>query len=224
MGDMAGEQNRRRSTRRALIWVLAVAAVALLAAVAAIVVPILTHQSAGGSGQTVPEGFVSETRAVGADGRTRTLTVETADGAPADLSAVRPGDVLTVRGSGFDPAIGIYVSICAIPVGDLAGEKPGPCLGGLPEGAMTEDTPGDVAKVEPQTSVWITNDWAWRSFATQQYNGDGAGDFVARVLVADPVQENLDCTTVRCALTTRADHTAANDRVQDLMLPVAYAN
>lgn len=215
---LAGRSRRRRIKRRAAI-VAVLAGAVVLGVAAAIVLPILTHHSAGGSGQSVPDTIVSETEATGADGRTRTLSVETSGGSPADLAQLRPGDVLTVRGSGFDAGIGIYVSICAVPA--KAGDKPTPCLGGLPEGAMEEDEDrGEAA--EPQTSVWVTDDWAWRSFATQGYDDAESGSFTVRLLVAEPVQEGLDCFSTRCAITTRSDHTASADRVQDVQLPVAF--
>ncbi len=34
--------------------------------------------------------------------------------------------------------------------------------------------------------------------------------------------DNVDCTQVRCGLYTRNDHTALENRVQDLYLPVAF--
>lgn len=214
--------SRHGTVRRALLAVVIVGALIVLAAVAAIMLPILTHHSAGSSGQTVPDRIVSDTSATGADGRTRTLAVETEAGEPADLAHLEPGETLVIRGSGFDPGIGIYVSICAIP--DEPGEKPSPCLGGLPEGAMEADDPESGKEAAPETSVWITDDWAWRSFATQGYDDPETGGFTARLLVAEPVQEGLDCTEPSsCAVTTRADHTAAGDRVQDVLLPVAFA-
>lgn len=182
------------------------------------IVPILTHHSAGGSGQSLPEGFTAETSAEGADGRTRVLVVETPDGEPADLGVLRPGDELVVRGAGYDPAIGIYVSICLVP--SVPGEKPSPCLGGIPEGAMEGEGSGPAGD-EPQPSFWITDDWAWRAFASRGYDDDGS--FQVRLLVPEAAQEGLDCTKSVCAVTTRADHTASSDRVQDMQLPVAFA-
>ncbi|CAG7617482.1 hypothetical protein ACFPZL_06480 [Leucobacter soli] len=223
---MAGHAARSSRARRALIAVGVVAALVLIGSVTAIVAPILSHRSAGGSGQSVPDGFVPATSATGADGRTRSLEIESPDGAPANLAELSPGDVLVVRGSGFDPGIGIYVGICAVPE---PGEKPMPCLGGLPEDAMEEQDPDAVggagsAAADPQASVWITDDWAWRSFATQGYDDPATGGFTARLLVPGPSQSDLDCTAVRCAVTTRADHTAGSDRVQDMQLPVAFAD
>lgn len=207
--------SRTRRTRIILIALLSVA-VLVLAAVIAVLVPILTHQSAGGSGQNVPDTYVSEVSATGADGRTRTLAVEAANGETFDPAAVRPGESLTVSGSGFDASIGIYVAVCAIPNDRTV--KPGPCLGGIPEGA--QEGTADTAQL---TSAWITDDWAWRAFATQGYNDAATGSFTTTLTVPDPVMDGLDCTISRCAITTRADHTALQDRVQDLFIPIGFA-
>ncbi len=211
---MTDRSARRSIARRVLIVALILAAL-VLAGAGAMLVPILTHQSVGGSGQALPEGFVAQTEATGADGRSRTLSVETAAGEPADLSALRPGEELIVRGSDYDPAIGIYVAICAIP--SVPGEKPAPCLGGIPEGAME----GEASAAEASSSFWVTDDWAWRAFANAGY-GEG-GSFEVVLLVPDPAQDGLDCAKSVCAITTRADHTASSDRVQDMQLPVAFA-
>ena len=210
-------QPRRRSRPvRVILLVLLVLAVLVLGAAIAVLVPILTHQSAGGSGQEVSDELVPEVSATGADDRTRVLRVETIDGQPADVADLAPGEVLEVTGSGFDAGIGIYVAICAIP--ESPTEKPSPCLGGIPSGAEDGDAAGDTAL----SSVWITDDWAWRAFATQGYADADEGSFTARITVPDPVMEGLDCRVTRCAIATRADHTAASDRVQDILLPVAF--
>lgn len=206
--------SRRRVVRIVLVALLVVA-VLVLGAALAVLIPILAHHSAGGSGRQVPVGFVSETRAKGADGRTRELRVETADGRAAELDALTPGETLVVRGDGFDAGIGIYVAICAIP--ESASEKPGPCLGGIPAGA--EEGHAEQAAL---SSVWITDDWAWRAFATRGYDDADRGSFTATLTVPEPASNGLDCRKTRCAVATRADHTASSDRVQDMLLPVAY--
>lgn len=199
--------------RRLLLAVLIVAGLVLIGA-AALVVPILTHSSAGSSGQgSLPEGFVNSARAEGADGRTREVEVLTPEGEPADLARLTPGETLLVRGTGFDARIGIYVSICLVP--SIPGQKPSPCLGGIPETAE--------GAVVAESSVWITNDWAWRAFANQSYDDAEAGTFAVNLLVPEAASNGLDCRTALCAITTRADHTASNDRVQDIQLPVAFA-
>ncbi|WP_449283185.1 hypothetical protein [Leucobacter sp.] len=202
----------RRPFRIVLIVVLVIAALVLVGALA-VLVPILAHRSAGGSGQELPQDYASESSAQGADGRTRLLSATTADGAPAALDALQPGETLVVRGSGFDAGIGIYVAICAIP--DSAEEKPSPCLGGIPEGAETGE-----ADESALSSAWVTDDWAWRAFATHGYGDDGS--FEVQLTIPEPVGETLDCRVERCAIATRADHTASGDRVQDMLLPVAF--
>jgi len=208
----------RRSPLRIVLFALLAVAVLVLVVVLAVLIPILTHRSAGGSGQEVPDAFVSQASAAGEDGRTRTLSVETPDGDPAELDALQPGETLVVRGEGFDASIGIYVAFCAIPV--EADERPGPCLGGIPEGAE-EGRAGDDG---PLPSAWITDAWAWRAFATQGYDDPETGAFAVRLAVPEPRGDGLDCTVTRCAIATRADHTATGDRVQDMLLPVAFAD
>ena len=197
-----------------LIVLLSVAVVVLGVAIAAML-PMLTHQPAGASGQQIPSSFVSSSRATGDDGRTRTLSVQAADGAPVEMGSISPGERITVTGQGFDAGIGIYVAICEIPASPE--QKPGPCLGGIPEGAK-EGKVDDSAL----TSAWITDAWAWRAFATQGYNNPAQGEFEVTITVPSPVGDGVDCKTVRCAISTRADHTAAKDRVQDMLLPVGY--
>lgn len=212
---MTASSRRRKAIRIALYSVIGLCLVVLIG-VAIVLVPILTHKSAGGSGQAIPEGYVSQSSATGDDGRTRTLSAKTIEGKPADLGAVQPGEEIVVTGSGYDSGIGIYVSFCAIP--DSPKQKPSPCLGGIPQGAEQ----GSAAGAQALASAWITDDWAWRSFATQGYDDAKKGSFTVRLTVPEPMTEGLDCATSRCALVTRSDHTASADRVQDMLLPIRY--
>lgn len=201
---------------RVALWSLLVLGVAALVAALVIVVPMLTHQSAGGSGQRVPTEYVLETSAVGEDGRTRELRVQTPGGEASELASLEPGEELVVSGDGFDASIGIYVAICAIP--DTPEERPSPCLGGIPEGAEEGE-----AGTTGLSSAWITDDWAWRSFATGVWDDPETGSFTTRITVPEPTVEGLDCRETACAIATRADHTASADRVQDMLLPVGFA-
>lgn len=200
-------------TQRILLTVIGIAIVALLAAIAAIVIPILTHETGGASGQIAPEDFVAEVTAEGDDGRTRVLRAVTDDGSAADLSALHAGEQIIVEGEGFDTSIGIYVGFCRVP--DEPGTKPGPCLAGIPEEM------GEADINEAIETAWITNDWAWRAFATGSYDNASEGTFAVRLVVPDPVGEGVDCRVDACGIYTRADHTAAQDRVQDVYLPFA---
>lgn len=202
---------------RFALWVLLALGVVLLVVAALIAIPILTHSSGGSSGQHAPAGFSTSVEATGEDGRTRTLTVEAAGAEAFDPARAHEGDRVIVAGSGFDSSVGIYVSFCQIPE---PGERPGPCLGGIPEGAVE----GEIDAEAPLESAWVTNHWAWRSFATHQYLDVEAGTFAVELTVPSPRTAELDCTVAACGIFTRADHTASNDRVQDVYLPVAFAD
>jgi hypothetical protein len=212
---MAEPRTRRR---RRWPWIVAAALVVVLVPVAILVVPILTHGSAGTSGQVAPEGFPTNVMAIGDDGRTRTLTVAGEDGGSVDLEAVAPGDRVVVSGSGFDGSRGIYVAICVIP--EEPTTKPGPCIGGVPEQEQTDAAEGTV---QWAPSNWINDDWAWKLFGARSYDDLADGTFTAYLEIGEPVGAEFDCRVEACGIYTRNDHTALNDRVQDIYLPVAFA-
>lgn len=203
--------------RRIALWAVLVLGVVVLGVALAVTIPILSHQSAGGSGQNVPQGVVAEASAEGADGRTRTISAELPGGAEADLAQLAPGEKIVVRGEGFDASIGMYVAFCEIPD---AGERPSPCLGDIP----TDGETVDAAEQGALSSAWVTDDWAWRAFATDRWADAASGSFEVELTVPDPVGEGIDCRETRCAIATRADHTAGSDRVQDMLLPVAFTD
>lgn len=200
-------------------WIALIAAVVILVPVALIVVPILTHQNQGQSGQEKPtEEWPLSVTATGDDGRERSFSVVSAEGAELDTSSLVPGQLLIVNGTGYDGSRGIYVAICKIP--DEPGGKPGPCIGGVP--ATTGDEV-EAGTVQYAPSNWINDDWAWKLFGARSYDDIAAGSFTAYIEVGEPIDDKLDCTVDACGLYTRNDHTALNDRVQDLYVPVAFA-
>ena len=203
--------------RRVWVWVVAGIAALILVLVAVVVLPILTHQPQGSSGQSAPRDgeWPTAVEATGDDGRTRTLSVE-AEGGSIDTSALAPGDRLVVTGSGFDAGRGIYVAICKIPAPD---EKPGPCLGGIPDQEQQDVAEGTV---QWAPSNWINDDWAWKLFGARSYDNAADGTFTAYLEVGDPAGDGVDCREDACGIFTRNDHTALNDRVQDLYLPVGF--
>lgn len=171
------------------------------------------HQSDGSSNQAKPDGWPTSVTAQGDDGRIRSLSVKTEDGATPDLSSLHAGDKLIVTGDGYNSGIGIYVSICKIPA---AGEKPSPCLGGMTDGG---ESSGDV---DWSASTWVNNDWAWQMFGARAWDDNQAGSFTAYLLVSEADDGNLNCRVDECAIFTRADHTASGDRIQDIYLPVKF--
>lgn len=209
-----------RSRRRRWPWIVAGAAVLVLVPVGILAVPILTHQNQGESHQEqATEQWPLTVTATGDDGRTRELMVVASEpGATVDTSALTVGERLVVSGTGYDGSRGIYVAICVIP--DDASIKPGPCIGGVPDQEQTEVAAGTV---QYAPSNWINDDWAWKLFGARSYDDVAAGTFTAYIEVGDPVGEGFDCTTQKCGIFTRNDHTALNDRVQDLYIPVGFA-
>ena len=202
-------------------WVLLAALVIVLVPVAIVVLPIVTHQDQGLSGQgDFVEEWPTSVTATGDDGRTRSFDVLSPEpGASVDTSALTVGQHIVVSGTGFDTSRGIYVAICKIP--DDAGSKPGPCIGGVPE--QTAGAESEVGAVEYAASNWINDDWAWKLFGARSYDDLATGTFTAYLEVGDPAGDGLDCTTDACGIFTRNDHTAAADRAQDLYVPVAFA-
>jgi len=72
-------------------------------------------------------------------------------------------------------------------------------------------------------SNWINDDWAWRLLGARRCVHRETGTFTAYLEVPSPVGEGIDCRVDDCAVTTRNDHTALNDRVQDVFIPVGFA-
>jgi len=205
---------------RGLVWAGGIIVVVSALIAAWIVVPIVTSSPAGSSGQQLEvEGYPASVSATGDDGRTRTLEAAFESGEERDFSALVAGDRLIVSGSGFDPSKGIYVAVCKVP--DSVGGKPGPCLGGV--ASTEEDGDSTAGAVEYAASNWVNDDWAWRLFGARSFDDRGAGSFTAYIEIPASADENVDCTRVRCGLFTRNDHTALEDRVQDLYLPVSFA-
>jgi hypothetical protein len=200
------------------MWGIGALAVAVLAVVAVVAVPILTHRDQGlPNQQPAQEEWPVSATATGDDGRVRSISVTVSGGRVPDLSQLPMGAQLIVSGSGYDPERGIYVALCAIP--DDPSEKPGPCLGGTPGGTQVEVEEGTI---QYAPSNWINDDWAWKLFGARSYDDREAGTFTAYLEVPAAADDHVDCTVVACAIYTRNDHTASNDRVQDLYLPVAF--
>lgn len=192
----------------------------VLTVVAIIAVPILTHVDQGSANQddTVEE-WPLEATATGDDGRERQIVILSVEpGGTVDTSSLEPGDRFVVSGTGYDPARGIYVAICAIP--DDPATKPGPCLGGVPTQDAVEVEEGTI---QFAPSNWINDDWAWKLFGARSYDDRDSGTFTAYIEVPATADDKVNCREVACGLYTRNDHTAAGDRVQDLYVPLGFA-
>jgi len=208
-----------RTRRRRWPWVVAGALALVMAAVGIVLVPILTHVDQGDANQeAAADEWPLEATAVGDDGRERRLEIHAVEpGGTVDTSALAPGDRFVVSGTGYDPARGIYVAICAIP--DDPSVKPGPCLGGVPS---QEAVAAPEGTIQFAPSNWINDDWAWKLFGARSYDDGDSGTFTAYLEVPATADDKVDCREVACALYTRNDHTAAGDRVQDVYIPLGF--
>ncbi len=204
---------------RVVLWAVALVVALVLAFTAYLLIPILTGGDQGSSGQARVQGFPLNVEATGDDGRTRTLSVRSEDGSALDLTSVTAGDRLVVSGSGFDASTGIYVAVCKVP--DSVDLKPGPCLGGVPD--IEAEQTGAEGEVQWAASNWINDDWAWRLFGARSFDDPDAGTFTAYLLLPESSDEFVDCVVDSCAIYTRNDHTALENRVQDLYLPLSFS-
>jgi LPXTG-motif cell wall-anchored protein len=136
-------------------------------------------------------------------------TVEGPTGQTLTVAPVRDldpaGETVQVTGSGFDPAIGVYVAFC---VDNGPGTAPSPCVGGA-------DQTGSSG-----SSRWITDSPPAPGISTPFGTG---GTFTTTLdLVAD--DGTVDCLdpSIDCVVTTRADHTRPTDRTADVKVPVFF--
>ncbi|MBH0098043.1 hypothetical protein I6E68_02680 [Salinibacterium sp. NSLL150] len=209
---------RTAARRRRWPWIVLAVVVVLLVPIAIIVVPILTHESAGQSSQQLVDGeWPLSVTAEGDDGRTRTLSLAGENGEPIDTEALVRDERVVVTGTGYDGTQGVYVAVCVIP--ETPADKPGPCIGGVPSQQQENVAEGTV---QWAPSNWINADWAWRLFGARSYDDTATGTFTAYLELGDPLGEDADCITNECGIFTRNDHTALNDRVQDVYVPVKF--
>lgn len=120
------------------------------------------------------------------------------------------GQLVTVRGSGYDENKGIYVAWCVVPA---PGEKPSPCGGG-------EDRSGSSGN-----SVWISSNPPMYGLGLAEGYEEG-GTFEVEIVVSRWIEAEdgtVDCFEVACAVTTRADHERSSDRSQDAFGAVSFA-
>jgi hypothetical protein len=205
--------------RRVLLGLGAGVLVVVAAVTAWVVAPFIFPSQTGSSGQAfITDGYPTMMSATGDDTRTRTIRVTGPDGGEVSLDRLTEGDRLIVIGDGFDSSRGIYVALCRVP--DVVDVRPGPCLGGVPE---LDEKPGERGAVEWAPSNWINQEWAWRLFGARSYDDPRTGSFTAYLVVPAAVEEEVNCLTDQCGIYTRNDHTAIDNRMQDLYVRVEFA-
>ncbi|MGV9312217.1 endoglucanase [Streptomyces sp. NPDC003691] len=122
------------------------------------------------------------------------------------------GQKVTVTGTGYDVTKGIYLAVCRVPA--TPADQPSPCLGG-------SDFTGGSGSTH-----WISNNPpAYGQGLVKKFTvgADGKGSFTLEVTVKAK-DSSADCSQVRCAVVTRADHTHISDREQDVIVPVTFSS
>ncbi|MFZ3474903.1 hypothetical protein ACODT3_01515 [Streptomyces sp. 4.24] len=144
----------------------------------------------------------TSTRTVTDGGATFTLRV-TAPG-----TAAAAGQNVTVTGSGFNPAKGVYVGLCAV-TGAPGAAKPTPCLGGSDQAGTTG------------ASHWVNNTFGGTLPNTSAFGAGGTFNVTIHVK-ADLGNGQICGETVECAIVTRADHFNSSNRKYDVHVPVTF--
>lgn len=131
--------------------------------------------------------------------------------APTILPAA--GGTVVVRGTGYNTAQGIFLAFCVIPdsvhVGDASTYTalPTPCLGGR------QSTDGSARR--------ITNTGTGTPGVTIPYAPGGS--FLTTLNLKPEIADGTVCgVTVRCAIVTRADFTATDQRLYDQYIPMRF--
>ena len=188
--------------------------------------PALAVVAAAGLASVIPlAGTASAAPSFGAHpqfGGYAHRTVTTADGQTFDLRLAADksflsasGGTIKVKGAGYNRAQGIFLAFCAIPEGVRVGDPktynslPGPCL----PGRETKDG----------SSRWITDTGTGTPEITFPYKEGGKFDTTLENLRPE-IKDGVVCdVTVECAIVTRADFTATDERLYDQYIPVHFA-
>ena len=115
------------------------------------------------------------------------------------------GQPVTLTGRNYNTKLGIYVTYCVVPP---KGQKPTAC------------GPFDITGVN-NASFWISSNPPL--YAASLVTPFGKGGTFKVVMKATQFIDGQDCTKVRCAFTTRADHTNGGNRTADVFIPVTFA-
>ena len=143
-------------------------------------------------------------RTVEMDGTSFHLTLAT------PTATITPGRPVTIAGHGYNPAQGIFVALCVVPDGVTPGQpatytsRPTPCLGTRGSGGVSHRVANGATGEH-----------------TSPY-GPG-GSFVVDLTLQPKISDGVECdVNVQCAVVTRADFTATDERRLDLYVPVHF--
>jgi hypothetical protein len=152
----------------------------------------------GPIGSATAAGSATSTSAKGVLGQTLTASIGN-----EPLPANKTTDV-TVSGKSYRLKTGIYATYCVIP---KKGKKPEHCGAYNPTGINTQ-------------AHWISNNPPFYAALLAKKFGKG-GTFKVTLPIGSTIGE-YDCTKVKCAILTRADHTNSSYRKADVIIPVTF--
>lgn len=139
--------------------------------------------------------------------KTSAVTVQGAKGQTFTASAslnLTDGQKVRLSGKGYNTRVGIYVTYCVIPP---KGQRPEQC------------GPFDITG-RNNASFWISSNPPLYAAALVTKFGKG-GTFKVSMAATRKIGD-ADCAIVRCAFTTRADHTRSDNRTADVFIPVKF--
>lgn len=115
------------------------------------------------------------------------------------------GTEIVVKGAGYNTKVGIYVTYCVVPP---KGKRPDLC------------GPFDITG-QNNASTWVSsNPPLYAKLLVKPFGKNGT--FKVKLKVTRMIGDQ-DCTQVKCAVTTRADHTRGDYRKADVFIPVTIA-
>ncbi|MFF6781235.1 hypothetical protein [Streptomyces sp. NPDC012510] len=177
-------------------------ALAVVAAGLAAVVPL------AGTAAATPLTGKAQRTVTTAEGETFRLRLKAG---PVVLPAT--GATVKVKGAGYNREQGVFLAFCVIPDGVEVGDPttytslPGPCLGGR--------------EAQDGSSRRITDTGTGTPGITLPY--ERGGSFRTTLNLRPEIADGKVCgETVRCAIVTRADFTATNQRLYDQYIPVHF--
>lgn len=125
------------------------------------------------------------------------------------------GQKVTVKGRGYDLKIGVYATFCVLPE---KGKKPESCghfdiTGQNNQAVWVSSNPPFYATLLAKPFDKVTKKVKNKKVTT--------GSFTVEVPVSKMIGDN-DCSIVKCAILTRADHTRSDYRKADVVIPVSF--
>lgn len=163
---------------------------------------LITAATASTSANAAAHSFIAVSKPAFASAKGPTGQTLTAS--PTKNLPVGKTTNITVSGKGYSTKHGIYATFCVIPP---KGGKPDLC------------GPFDITGKNNQ-SVWISSNPPVYGLALAKPFGKG-GTFKVTVPVQSTIGD-FDCTVLKCAILTRADHTQPDYRKADVIIPVTF--